>query len=1335
MDYDHVDAAMDFSFPSGNNKIDYSSDDEDENTESSTDYDYILAGRRNLGTVTFTLTTGTIPINTLRGCYDLECAVFSDNSAGAGYTTYESGAVTDTQLFSDVTNDEFYAKGPATKSTSTVAQPRSDSWTGILGYTLSNGSYAPVPYMYEIDGETYIDLGYNFDGDLYVATVKVLDEDEKTAELSSYTVNSTYGNPSGYRISIEITDEFGVYKIVSIGESCFTKDIKNIVYEIIIPDGYITEIGEEAFSECSYLEYVYIGSSVTEIGDKAFYNCPMLENVEYGFDVSDWWDLDDDDEAWTALTIGDNAFQTKSEHLTFHGAINENYAPYALAMGENSDDMTSSGAHICYKTDAPLNLTVLRNESTGEATLVDYPHYDEIDVMNADYIEDEYKENSSYSITDTFETVLDGTTDLTAYPADELEMVEAALYLNLPSGIESVDSKLLFEGDSNSKANSTDDRFYVNCTYEYSSDNADITDDDEFENNPVYESKYWTTSERSESRLISYTYAVDGSDSTNGHYDSFYASAYGDSSVSIGGLFSGYFDEDGYDNNASLGTFKGFLDDSTTYGGHTYVSETYESGNDYLTSVDMPTVTALPDYAFDSCENLLTAAFTDAMEDMGALPFRECKSMYSVDLGTTTTDSTGDTISTNGYYSFKNLILYEVSDDGSYEITEVLEGRGSSGSEYLGSGITKSDIIDGGSNVTSVAEGAFSNNENLTTVDLSGTEIVEIPKDCFKNDPKLYQITLPDTTRTVDAYAFDTESDVTVYIPNNLCTLSTAAKTDGYTLTICGEKLLDDGSVSPLYYSYEKLQTVYGEDNVVWSETESQCVVTFLNKDLTVLQQITVDKGGSLSYIPDAQKVSGYDFECWLYIVSSTEVLSGTVYTDDIFTNITENRTYYPSYTANPSSVESDGNSYIFQFENCVAYVDGSAITSGTSLTGGTTITLLADDDTFSYWSVSSGDSTDYSANFGTSVTQYLNSFTMPNASVKVTANLTSSSSSGSSGSSSSSDGDGDDDDDEDTYTLTVNYGSGSGGYEAGTTVTIAAYAPESSTKVFSKWTSTNSSVGFASATAATTTLVMPSEDVTVTANYKTRTSDDDDDDDSSSSSSSRTSVSGTTTATNGTNGSGSSATTTSTSTTTTSTTDSGSTDDGNKIYITKNGVSNKDVASITVDGSTDNFIVRISDSDEAAEAAKLALTNEYGSLDYIAYFPMDISLYDATGQNKITDSYGLNITVTMPIPDVLIQYGGNARVAACDDGVLTQLTPKFTTIDGIACISFTPPHFSPYVIYVDTSNLTAGTLDSTPKTGDPIHPKWFLAIGLGCASVVLFATSDGRKRRKFRTV
>ena len=386
----------------------------------------------------------------------------------------------------------------------------------------------------------------------------------------------------------------------------------------------------------------------------------------------------------------------------------------------------------------------------------------------------------------------------------------------------------------------------------------------------------------------------------------------------------------------------------------------------------------------------------------------------------------------------------------------------------------------------------------------------------------------------------------------------------------------------------------------------------------------------------------------------------------------------------------------------------------------GTTVTITANTPnagaSFVNWTTATAGVT--LANAKSAVT----TFVMPSSNVTVTANF----SDGSGGQPGGDSGT--------KYKVTVNYGSGSGEYAAGATVNISAYAPESSSRVFSKWTTNNSGLGFANANSSTTSFIMPAADVTVTANYKLRSDDDDDDDDDRPSKRPGSNTNTTTVD----NRPGSSSTTPGTTGPVTSpsndSTAGTNNNDGNKIYITKNGVSNKDVASISVDGSTDNFIVRITESAEATAAVEESLRNMYGSLDGLAYFPMDISLYDSTGQNKITDTYGLNITVTMPIPDVLIQYGGNARVAAADNGNLQQLTPRFTTIDGIACISFVPPHFSPYVIYVDTNNLTAGQmLDATPATGDPIHPKWFAAIGMACISILLFVTSDGRKRKNFR--
>jgi hypothetical protein len=99
-----------------------------------------------------------------------------------------------------------------------------------------------------------------------------------------------------------------------------------------------------------------------------------------------------------------------------------------------------------------------------------------------------------------------------------------------------------------------------------------------------------------------------------------------------------------------------------------------------------------------------------------------------------------------------------------------------------------------------------------------------------------------------------------------------------------------------------------------------------------------------------------------------------------------------------------------------------------------------------------------------------------------------------------------------------------------------------------------------------------------------------------------------------------------------------------------------------------------------------------------------------------------------------MIQYGANNKVGCVINGDLDTLNGKFTTINGVPCVTFTCTHFSPYVIYVNTIEMTAGSdgnggigngLDNTPKTADPIHPKWFVSIALFAISLVLFLMKD----------
>jgi hypothetical protein len=717
------------------------------------------------------------------------------------------------------------------------------------------------------------------------------------------------------------------------------------------------------------------------------------------------------------------------------------------------------------------------------------------------------------------------------------------------------------------------------------------------------------------------------------------------------------------------------------------------------------------------------------------------------------------TLPDDSKYESSNQLLFEKTGDGdSLKLIECLETRGKGETGYASNWISESELA----GVSELADGAFSDCTYLNKVELQKSSITTVPSNAFDNCSQLTAVELPSTTYQIQADSFLNLGNGTldVKIPNEDCFIDTKAFDGDTNVLFRGVKYSDETNKVPsvTYVAFQNLEKYYGEAYDESGDDEG----TFQFKDVGHTYRVvfvddelkTIDPDGVVyvecssdtnyqDYVPETKiptapvKTGKRPTGHWMY----KDPVSGDVLMDeDAYTGIKEDRMLVALYEADPSQIASDGNEYLLTVENGQITIDGKLQTSSSVMvkSGTTTIGIIAADMTkFKTWTTDP--TTDIALVGDTS--SFATNFTMPCHNVTVTANDaldgdgtssgdnnggTSGDGTGSGGtsgdgtSSGGTSGDGTSSGDTSTkYNVVVNYGSGSGSYAAGDVVSISAYAPTSSTKVFSKWTSNNSSIGFADASLATTTFVMPASDVTVTANYKTRSDDDDD------TVSSRPGTSTSTTTV-------SSRPSDSTTTTTTSTVTNGN---GNKIVISNNGVSNKDVASVSVEGSTDNFIVKISETDEANEMAKQALTNAYGSLDNIAYFPMDVSLYDSTGQNKITNTNGLNITVTMPIPDNLIQYGGNARVAATDNGNLQQITPKFTTIDGIACISFVPPHFSPYVIYVDKSNLIAGQMyDSTPATGDPIHPKWFAVIGMACLSVLLFAGSTPRRRRRYRT-
>lgn len=1265
------------------------------NVEKEIYYDYLLANRTGLNKVVFPYKLGIsstqkIPDNTLMGCSNLECAVFGELSFAGGSnvrTTYDVPAPEnskdkksydtdedDETLFQDIENSNFYVEGPgfmSSSNTSNPASPRKITWAA---QTAAN-DYVPYMFLNSTDpGDKRIEMSAG-DNNEYLAVLQVTDDTNKYAKLVKYTYRLAGNQPE--IADLKIPAYIGAYKITELGEGCFS-EIKDKVKELIIEDGSVSSIEARAFTDSKTLQRVTIGNSVQSIGDEAFRGCSKLENVIFSSPkpVNSVNDESSASEWEAVLSIGANAFKTGSEYLTFHGDVHSGYAPFELAMSD-SGFSSKSNMNICYKTDAPSHLTIIRDNETGMSTLIDYPHYEEVDTWNPDLIQKIIQDgkdnglNTAYSITSKFEE-LNGWTDTSKYGQltisnDENDIIAGTYKITVPDGVQSVNASRYFQYSSN-------------------------------QNNKNY--LYITYSEDADGNINRSTVTRKLNGGSADIVD-LYSNDNANSDITKAGLFSGYFLEN------STGIISGLSGASQNkeFKGIKTHTEDDAVGNDQLLMVDMNSIEYLPDYAFDSCENLVSAALGNGMKDVGIAPFRRCASLTGIE--------------GNGIFTYDNGILYKApvstnSDEATSGVTisECLMTRGN----LIGQKSINSASDPNLTSVTAIAKEAFAYCPYIQSVNLRDTQVEIIPDECFRGSSKLSEIILPSTVSRIDSKAFSETSHPTVYITNPTCQIASDAFDKGVG-KIVGYRYSDSTNTKPsTAYQYAQY------NDIEFEELTSEYFLTFLDYDGSLIETQTVEEGKDGVEPTWTPSRKGYEFKEWSWEKSTGNIVTG----DNTYRNVTENRIIVATYSAG-SNIISDGNEYT------LTITKGTNIDGKTSvpLKGGTAVTVKADDaasgTTFQYWSESTGTYLELFENIHSSITTFI----MPNANVTIIANYaTTGSNSGNSGNNNSgNNGNNSSSDTTTKYKLTVNYGSGSGEYAAGQVVTISAFAPESSSKVFSKWTTTTTGVGFASATSASTTITMPASEVTVTANYKTRASDDEDDSDAAAR---RRGTSTTTTTTTVANGTNNAQNTTTTSTTGTTTTTTPATAQGDRLSIDKSGISNKDVGSTTVEGATDNFVVKISDSDSAVSEAQAALLNKFGSLDGIVYFPMDISLYDATGKNKITDTTGLNVTVTVPIPDEMIQYGGNVHMAAIENSQLQDLNVKFTTIDGIACMSFVAPHFSPYVAYVDTQNLVAGQmLDATPKTGDPIHPKWFLAAGMACLSIILFASGDKKRRIK----
>ena len=1331
----------------------------------------------------------TIPESMFHGCSQLDYVEFptgkgTDPTACANlkYTTGKND--TTNELFADVVNKDFYVSGPKAKTNGDPAAPRESTWMAI---TKAHSEPGYVPYLYYENGEEF----YEICSDNYLECIKK--NPDGTGTLISCTLRPGATGTGGTLI---IPDQVGDTKVVAIATGCFTdKQLTKSVKKLVINDNIKTIAAstfENVEGKWDNLREATVGSAVETIGERAFYDCTRLTDITF---------RTPDNNDYAKLQFPDSALKTNGTKLTIHGDINEGYRPFTYAMNPNNYVKDANeGIRICYQSrwDSPesKHMTVMYGESehatengrTGYVTLLDYPKYSELEDHDSptgaelrqhcldreEQFYDRYR-NQEY---DDKRVAFALAWENAGNAQDVYDAKDASgdpMYgpwinpefcadwdkwkTGNPNGSDVVKTEeggmfdWLFEPLTVQAMGSEPDPYFVQEPFNFMANYKECGGNEE--NIPKFNATGalidymgWNDFEKEIISSVEDIVIPAGVESidTRDFYERNrrnYNEYVGKPEYvrNTGSISGGSVTDD----TIIPGLFSGLIEDYEAGSADKDEYEKETKGNDRIKSVVMTSVKYLPDYAFDNCERLGTVTLGEAMEDVGALPFRDCGRLVSL---------TG-----NAKYPAENGILYErqAGENESYKIVECLLARGNT-NPIADRTVTK--LSDPKTEfVCAVDKSAFEDCNSLSVIDLSAASTLkEISEGCFKDCKNLTSVVLPASVNDIQDNAFagvsyESSQDprCTVEIPGVEVSISDeafGADKDYPMLKYAKDRIRIKTTADTAAYRYAKYYEKEGMELELYPDSENVYSVVFMDYDGTQIgntQYITND----FAEEPDTTELEkpdhrpGFRFSGWI----------GT-HDQQLNKKITQSCIFLAQYESDGSSVNGQytvefydsisgksirgmgskqvGDIYIFYVDAGKSFndmtdmsapeapaheeatfsewrdskgntwansdaINATVISSNMrimamykangSTSGGSTNTSGGSTNT-------SGGSTNTSGGSSNNGNGSGNSSNTSNKTTSSSNNTTSSSTSSSSTSSSSTSSS-----TAKKYKVTVVNGSGSREYSSGETVIIEANDPAAG-MTFQRWSTDSNGVNITSVSSRITTFTMPANDVTVTANYVAATT-----------------PTPTPIGTGGGSGGGSS-------------TNDGST----SVDITKPGISNKDLATANVNGSTDNFIVKITETDEATRAVADALTNKYGSLDNILYYAMDISLWDSTGTYQLTGDQisGLSVDITIPIPDALVAYGGNNMAGAVINGnQLENLNENFTTINGVPCIRFTATHFSPYTVYVDTGNLTEGMLDATPKTGDPIHPKWFLSVGLACLSIILFIKKDKASKVK----
>ncbi len=1287
--------------------------------------DYLFANRTGLLEVNLDVMgiadNERLPMNTFMGCTKLTKLNIQSDPARR-----ESKLGFDANIFRDVTAQNICVYGPknvergytkpdpSTENKSDYAKPRMCTWA-----TYSEASDY-VPYCYtDNDGDHY-EVGEQTSDGAFLFDLKLRDDTSASIKSCTYLGDLT---SSGKTFGTEdepfcIPDIVANKQVVAL-EPGSLDPVKDYIRFLEVPDNSLTSLGEKVFNNSAALEGVKLGDSVTSVGKECFAESTKLKKVTIGEGIINvgeaafkgcsaledvYWDRPSDESiepAWaeTTRTIGLDAFKTGADNNTgvlyFHGSVKSaDYEPFRFAMTPGNV-INGNGTHICYMSPTPGDMTDAEAcphmtdaerksriqtmsmvtfelyNGTNKVMLIDYPRFQELP--------------------DSLKTAVNNG-DKNKLSVNEQKLVESTMFVDVPLVVQSIDVKRFIEADNN------DVRYIDNST--------------------ATKALYGVTKRE--------LYGGNGTGGSTTSKLSMFAK--GTPDVTHPGLFSG----EATDSVNALHTVNPSFTPASS------------RGNDWVQTINLPKVEALPDYCFDSCEMLYYVNLGDELgrgstitennsnyiyDSIGEKVFHGCDNLLT--LGTSYNNPDG-----NPYLSFDNMILYRHDlNSTEQELVACLPGRGDIGGQSEISPANDAAYLN---DVYVIKSGAFDGCKDIGIVDLSGAEkLAVIIENCFEDCEMLSQVMLSDYVTDVKEGAFyGCCNGLTVKIPSMTTEIEPDAF-DDYDKTRKNNYYIKTPEGSRGYYC--TIESGKGPSHIHW-EPISNIIVSFWKDqdsigitlfDNTPNSQQKFENTPAMAQCPDTSAVS--DFKEWVWIDKNGIKKTGV----DAWTNIMEDRNIFATYEEPVVPTPADcrieflddiggGIIAVTQPQGTTNYIppkyeqglqtkiagrnpdewewdcwmcyEGTNPGARDSIYGATINTNWRCVAQFKQKGsassntptpVPSGEATGTptpTTRPGTTGTPTPTPTTKPGTTGTPTPTV--------SGNNPTYSGK--------MYYATVENGSGSGQYPAGSVITVTAYsAPEGRT--FDRWTTSNTDIGMSNILAVSTTFIMPSHDVKVTATYK------------------------------GIAASGNSVTPapirvvsgdTVIYVTPTPVPGRG----GTEVRITTDTIDNnkKNMGSASVSGSTDNFIVKVTDSAAATAAVEAAFRNAYGErFTDLRYAAFDISLYDSTGTYVVQNANNLAVTITLPIPEALLSYAGNNKAGAVINGQLQELAVSYTTIDGVPCMRFTATHFSPYTIFVDTKNVVRGITDNTPKTGDGIAPKWFLSGGMLSMSAVLFLWKD----------